>query len=65
MRRGDIWSTCATWDDPLVRAFVNAPEDDEPQTEEERAAVEEGKEEIRRGQGRPWEEVRKELDADE
>ena len=31
--------------DPVLRAFLEAPEDDEPETEEERAAVEEAREE--------------------
>ncbi len=47
--------------DPFMRALHGAPEDDEPETEEERAAVEEAKAEIRRGEGLPWEDVRREL----
>ena len=47
--------------DPVLRAFWDAPEDDEPETEEDRTAVEEAKEEARRGEGRPWNEVREEL----
>lgn len=47
--------------DPVLRAFLNAPEDDEPETEEERLTVEEAKAEIRRGEGRTWEDVRREL----
>jgi len=35
--------------DPVLRAFLNAPEDDEPETEEERAAVEEAYEELKSG----------------
>jgi predicted transcriptional regulator len=43
-------------DDPVPRAFIEAPEDDEPLTPEEVAAIEEGKAEIARGEGIPWEE---------
>jgi len=44
-------------DDPVLRAFMEAPEDDEPLTPEEIAAIEEGKAEIARGEGIPWETV--------
>lgn len=47
--------------DPFVGKLLDAPEDDEPETEEERAAVEEAKVERTHGAGRSWEEVRKEL----
>ena len=50
--------------DPLMRLLDEAPEDDEPLTPEEEAAIEEGLAEYRRGETRPWEEVRAEL-ADE
>ena len=48
--------------DPVLRAFMEAPEDDEEETEEERALVQEARREYLRGETRPWEEVRKELD---
>ena len=48
-------------DDPLLQAFLNAPIDDEPLTPEEVLAVEEGKAEIARGEGIPWEVVRARL----
>ena len=48
--------------DPVLRAFMEAPEDDEEETEEERALVQEARQEYLRGEIRPWEEVRKELD---
>ena len=48
--------------DPVLRAFLNAPEDDEPETEEERAAVEEAYEDLKAGRVSPWEEVKRELD---
>ncbi len=47
--------------DPLDRALRNAPFDDEPTTPEEAAAVAEARAQYRRGEGRPWEEVREEL----
>ena len=37
--------------DPVLYALITAPEDDEPETEEERAAVEEAYEDIRLGNG--------------
>jgi hypothetical protein len=43
--------------DPVLRAFLEAPEDDEPVTEEEEAAIAEAKAEIDRGEGIPWEVV--------
>ncbi len=48
--------------DPVLRAFMEAPEDDEEETEEERALVHEARQEYLGGETRPWEEVRKELD---
>ena len=48
--------------DPVLRALMEAPEDDEEETEEERALVQEARQEYLRGETRPWEEVRKELD---
>jgi len=47
--------------DPLLRAFMEAPEDDEPLTEEDLRAIAEAEEELARGEGIPWEEVRKRL----
>ena len=43
--------------DPVLRSFMEAPEDDE----EETAMIEEARQEYRRGEARPWEEVREEL----
>lgn len=48
-------------DDPVVRAFLLAPEDDEPLSDEEIAALEEAREEIRRGDVVPWEEAKRQL----
>ena len=47
--------------DPVLRAFLEAPEDDEPETEEERAAVAEAYEAIARGDVVSDEELRREL----
>ncbi len=41
----------------LERALASAPVDDEPETEEERAAVEKARKAIARGEVRPWEGV--------
>jgi len=43
--------------DPLWQALMAAPVDDEPLTAEDIAAIEEGKAEIARGEGIPWEVV--------
>jgi hypothetical protein len=47
--------------DPVLRALLEAPPDDEPETEEERQAVQEAREELARGEVRTLEEVRREL----
>lgn len=47
--------------DPVLRSFMEAPEDDEEETEEETAMIEEARQECLRGEARPWEEVREEL----
>jgi hypothetical protein len=44
---------------PLFEALRNAPIDDEPETEEERAAIEEAIEDERAGRLIPHEEVRR------
>ncbi|MBM3465724.1 MAG: hypothetical protein FJX76_26835 [Armatimonadetes bacterium] len=48
-------------DDSFLRALAAAPEDDEPETPEEAAAVQEAIEELDRGEGIPWEEAKKHL----
>lgn len=53
--------TLCAEEDPLLKALMEAPEDDEPETEEERAAVAEGKAEIARGELIPWEDVKARL----
>jgi hypothetical protein len=47
--------------DPVLRALLEAPPDDEPETHEERQAVQEAREELARGEVRTLEEVRREL----
>jgi ATP-dependent DNA ligase len=47
--------------DPMLTSLADAPEDDEPETEEERAAVEEAWDGYRRGEWVSADEVRREL----
>lgn len=47
--------------DPVLRAFLEAPESDEPETEEEQAAVAEAYEELKTGKSIPWEKAKREL----
>ena len=47
--------------DPVLRAFMEAPEDDEPETEEERTAVLKAREDFKAGRVVPLEEVKREL----
>ena len=47
--------------DPVLRALLEAPLDDEPETDDERQAVHEAREELARGEVRTLEEVRREL----
>ena len=51
--------------DPLIRALVNAPWDDEPVTEEERKLVEEAERDIEAGNLIPDSEVRAMLGLDD
>jgi hypothetical protein len=50
-----------TMADPVLRALLEAPLDDEPETDDERQAVQEAREELARGEVRTLEEVRREL----
>jgi hypothetical protein len=52
-------------EDPMLRAFLQAPESDEPLTEEDLRAIKEAEQAIARGDVRPWQEVRAELLASE
>lgn len=47
--------------DPLLAALANAPYDDEPETDEERAALAEGRAALDAGEFVTLEEVRREL----
>jgi hypothetical protein len=47
--------------DPLLQALAAAPEDDEPETDEERAAIAEARAAIARGEVESWEQVRADL----
>jgi hypothetical protein len=48
-------------DDPLLRTLMAAPEDDEPLTDEDLAALAEARAELARGETIPWEVLRAEL----
>jgi hypothetical protein len=48
-------------DDPVLRAFLDAPEDDEPVTPEEEAAITEAREAVARGEVISHEELAREL----
>ncbi len=47
--------------DPVLRALMEAPEDDEPETEEERAAVAEAYEDLAAGKVITLEDVKREF----
>lgn len=47
--------------DPVIEFLDNAPIDDEPETEEERLAVAEGMEALRRGDTISFDELKREL----
>ena len=47
--------------DPVRRALLTAPWNDEPETEDERQAVQEARNELARGEVYPLAEVRREL----
>jgi len=47
--------------DPVLRAFLDAPKDDEPLSPEDEAAVAEAEEELRQNAGAPWVQVRRSL----
>jgi hypothetical protein len=49
--------------DPVLQALIEAPLDDEPETDDERQAVQEARAELARGEVRTLEEVRRELDG--
>ncbi len=45
-------------EDPWLHALLTAPEDDEPETPQEHAALDRAMEEARRGETKSWEEIR-------
>jgi hypothetical protein len=47
--------------DPMIAAFEDAPEDDEPFTNEDAAAADEAWESYKRGEGIPLDEIRREF----
>ncbi|MFZ2447184.1 MAG: hypothetical protein WAW37_12565 [Syntrophobacteraceae bacterium] len=49
-------------DDPVLQAFFNAHEDEEPLDKEDLKAVAEAEEDIAAGRVKPWEQVKTELD---
>jgi len=51
----------STETDPVLRALENAPLDDEPETEEERAGAAEARQELLEGKGIPHEEALRRL----
>jgi hypothetical protein len=48
-------------EDPVWAILQSVPEDDEPLTDEERQALDEGLDDLARGHTIPWEKVREEL----
>ncbi|MCY3544996.1 MAG: hypothetical protein OXH22_13310 [Chloroflexi bacterium] len=52
----------ATDHDPVWEAFLNAPFDDEPLTEEDIQAIKEADEDFAAGRGRSWKDIKEELD---
>lgn len=48
-------------DDPVIAVFRDAPEDDEPLTPEEEAALAESREQYRRGKAVPLDDIRHEF----
>ncbi len=50
--------------DPFIQALLEAPLDDEPETEEELNAADEAWQEYLDGKARPWAQVREELTRD-
>jgi hypothetical protein len=64
LRDAEATSAAPKRDDPVLRAFMDASEDDELLTPEEEVAIQEAEEEIARGEGIPWEQVRAELGLD-
>ena len=47
--------------DPVLEAFLNAPLDDEPLTEEDMQAIKEAEEDIAAGRVKSWKELKRDL----
>jgi hypothetical protein len=47
--------------DPFLQMLADAPEDDEIRTADEKALVKEARQQLRHGQGRSLEDIRREL----
>lgn len=50
--------------DRVLRAFLDAPEDDEPVTEDDIARLEQAEEEMARGEVETWSQVKRQLKAE-
>jgi hypothetical protein len=50
--------------DPFLLALASAPVDDESETDEERAAVAEAREDVADGRVRDWDDIRRELGSE-
>jgi hypothetical protein len=50
--------------DPFLLALMDAPIDDEAESDEERAAVGEALDDLAHGRTRPWADVRRELESE-
>jgi hypothetical protein len=59
----ECYLTALQTDDPVLRAALLAPYDDEPETEEERAAVDEALEDVREGRMVSMQEIEREFGA--
>ena len=59
--RDDERADIAEEHDPVWEAFLNAPLDDEPLTEEDKQAIKEAKEDIAAGRVKSLKELKKEL----
>jgi hypothetical protein len=57
----EMWLEFLRAGDPLLRSLLTAPYDDEPETEEERAASARAREEYRLGHWKTSEQVKREL----
>jgi hypothetical protein len=61
LAQAERYLTALQTDDPVMRTILTAPVDDEPETEEERAAVAEAYEDVRQGRLVSMEEIEREM----